>query len=92
MHISTRYTELVGIEHPVVQDGLGLSPTAKLAAAVSEAGGLGTVSIPAVSADLEANRAAVPGSDRRGGPPDEQAAGRQHSRRHRLQRHRAAFL
>jgi enoyl-[acyl-carrier protein] reductase II len=53
MHISTRYTELVGIEHPVVQDGLGLSPTAKLAAAVSEAGGLGTVSIPAVSADLE---------------------------------------
>lgn len=53
MIISTRYTELVGIQHPVVQDGLGLSPTAKLAAAVSEAGGLGTVSIPAVSADLE---------------------------------------
>ena len=52
MIISTRYTELVGIQHPVVQDGLGLSPTAKLAAAVSEAGGLGTVSIPAVSADL----------------------------------------
>ena len=54
MHISTRYTELVDIEHPIVQDGLGLSPTAKLAAAVSEAGGLGTVSIPAVSGDLEA--------------------------------------
>ena len=53
MRIATRYTELVGIEHPIVQDGLGLSPTAKLAAAVSEAGGLGTVSIPAVSGDLE---------------------------------------
>lgn len=51
--ISTRYTELVGIEHPIVQDGLGLSPTAKLAAAVSSAGGLGTVSIPAISDDLD---------------------------------------
>ncbi len=51
--LSTRYTDLVGIEYPIVQDGLGLSATAKLAAAVSEAGGLGTVSIPAISDDLD---------------------------------------
>lgn len=49
--LSTRFTELVGIEHPVVQDGMGPFKTAKLAAAVSEAGGLGTVSIPGMSGD-----------------------------------------
>jgi enoyl-[acyl-carrier protein] reductase II len=50
--IVNRYTELVGIEHPIVQEGLGLSPTARLAAAVSSAGGLGSVSIPGMSDDL----------------------------------------
>lgn len=49
--LATRFTELVGIEHPVVQDGMGPFKTAKLAAAVSEAGGLGTVSIPGMSGD-----------------------------------------
>ncbi|HCU93435.1 MAG TPA: 2-nitropropane dioxygenase [Actinobacteria bacterium] len=49
--LSTRFTELTGIEHPVVQDGMGPFKTAKLAAAVSEAGGLGTVSIPGMSGD-----------------------------------------
>ncbi len=49
--MSTRFTELVGIEHPVVQDGMGPFKTVKLAAAVSEAGGLGTVSIPGMSGD-----------------------------------------
>jgi NAD(P)H-dependent flavin oxidoreductase YrpB (nitropropane dioxygenase family) len=49
--LSTRFTELVGIEHPIVQDGMGPFKTVKLAAAVSEAGGLGTVSIPGMSAD-----------------------------------------
>lgn len=52
--LATRYTELVGIAHPVLQEGLGLSPTARLAAAVSNAGGLGTISIPAVTDDLGA--------------------------------------
>jgi NAD(P)H-dependent flavin oxidoreductase YrpB (nitropropane dioxygenase family) len=50
--ISNRYTELVGIEHPIVQEGLGPFKTPKLAAAVSEAGGLGTVSMPGFPDDL----------------------------------------
>ncbi|MDB6102207.1 MAG: Nitronate monooxygenase [Gammaproteobacteria bacterium] len=50
--ITNRYTRLVGIEHPIVQEGLGPFRTAKLAAAVSEAGGLGTVSMPGMPADL----------------------------------------
>ena len=46
--ITNRYTRLVGIEHPIVQEGLGPFRTAKLAAAVSEAGGLGVVADGAV--------------------------------------------
>jgi NAD(P)H-dependent flavin oxidoreductase YrpB (nitropropane dioxygenase family) len=49
--LATRFTELVGIEHPIVQEGMGPFKTAKLAAAVSEAGGLGTVSMPGMTAD-----------------------------------------
>ncbi|MDA8373439.1 MAG: nitronate monooxygenase family protein [Actinomycetota bacterium] len=49
--LATRFTELVGIEHPIVQEGMGPLKTAKLAAAVSEAGGLGTVSIPGMTID-----------------------------------------
>jgi enoyl-[acyl-carrier protein] reductase II len=41
--ISNRYTALAGIEHPIVQEGLGPFTTAKLAAAVSSAGGEGDV-------------------------------------------------
>jgi NAD(P)H-dependent flavin oxidoreductase YrpB (nitropropane dioxygenase family) len=48
--LATRFTELVGIEHPIVQEGMGPFKTAKLAAAVSEAGGLGTVSMPGMTA------------------------------------------
>jgi NAD(P)H-dependent flavin oxidoreductase YrpB (nitropropane dioxygenase family) len=51
--LSTRFTELVGIEHPIVQDGMGPFRTSKLAAAVSEAGGLGTVSIPGMTIEYE---------------------------------------
>jgi NAD(P)H-dependent flavin oxidoreductase YrpB (nitropropane dioxygenase family) len=51
--ISNRYTRLVGIEHPIVQEGLGPFRTPKLAAAVSEAGGLGTVSMPGMPVDLD---------------------------------------
>src|SRR6188472_1893251 len=50
--ISNRYTRLVGIEHPIVQEGLGPYRTSKLAAAVSQAGGLGTVSMPGMPEDL----------------------------------------
>jgi nitronate monooxygenase len=37
----TRFTELMGIEHPVVQGGMQWVGTAEMAAAVSNAGGLG---------------------------------------------------
>jgi enoyl-[acyl-carrier protein] reductase II len=50
--ITNRYTRLVGIEHPIVQEGLGPFRTPKLAAAVSQAGGLGTVSMPGMPVDL----------------------------------------
>src|SRR5215475_76656 len=41
--IKTRFTELVGIEHPIVQGGMQWVGRAELAAAVSEAGGLGII-------------------------------------------------
>ncbi|MBT9259246.1 MAG: nitronate monooxygenase [Clostridiales bacterium] len=41
--MKTRLTELLGIEHPIVLGGLYLVGRAELAAAVSEAGGLGTI-------------------------------------------------
>jgi enoyl-[acyl-carrier protein] reductase II len=52
--ITNRYTRLIGIEHPIVQEGLGPFRTPRLAAAVSQAGGLGTVSMPGMPADLTA--------------------------------------
>lgn len=49
--ITTRLTSLLGIHHPIVQDGMGGGPlgTARLAAAVSNAGGLGSMSIPQIT-------------------------------------------
>lgn len=52
--LSNRYTQLVGINHPIVQEGLGPFRTPKLAAAVSNAGGLGTVSMPGMPVDIDA--------------------------------------
>ncbi len=52
--IVNRYTRLVGIDHPIVQEGLGPFRTPRLAAAVSNAGGLGTVSMPGRPEDIEA--------------------------------------
>ena len=57
MRLKTRFTELVGVEHPVMQEGLGPYKTVHLAAAVSNAGGLGTVSIPGISEDPVAGAA-----------------------------------
>ncbi|MCW3035053.1 MAG: Nitronate monooxygenase, partial [Actinobacteria bacterium] len=37
---------MLGVRYPIIQDGMGPFSTAALAAAVSYAGGLGTVSIP----------------------------------------------
>ncbi|MFZ2868511.1 NAD(P)H-dependent flavin oxidoreductase [Zavarzinia sp.] len=41
--MKTRITELLGIEHPIVQGGMHFVGLAPLAAAVSEAGGLGII-------------------------------------------------
>ena len=41
MRLRTPLTELVGIEHPVVQTGMGWVAGARLVAATSNAGGLG---------------------------------------------------
>ena len=43
MAIKTRITELLGIEHPIVQGGMMWVGTAEMAAAVSNAGGLGII-------------------------------------------------
>jgi NAD(P)H-dependent flavin oxidoreductase YrpB (nitropropane dioxygenase family) len=43
MAIKTRITELFGIEHPIVQGGMHFVGFAEMAAAVSEAGGLGVI-------------------------------------------------
>lgn len=59
--LSTRFTRLLGIAHPVMQEGLGPYRTVHLAAAVSNAGGLGTVSIPGISEEPAAGAAKLRG-------------------------------
>jgi len=49
IRLRTRFTERLGIDHPIMQEGLGPYRTVHLAAAVSDAGGLGTISIPGIS-------------------------------------------
>ena len=41
--MKTRITEMLGIEHPIIQGGMHYVGFAELAAAVSNAGGLGTI-------------------------------------------------
>ena len=55
--LRTRLTELVGIEHPIVQTGMGYVAGARLAAATSAAGGLGIIA--SATMDLDQLRAAV---------------------------------
>ncbi|MDT7693557.1 MAG: hypothetical protein QOD96_5717 [Pseudonocardiales bacterium] len=43
-----RYRDMLGISHPIVQDGMGPQPTTMLATAVSNAGGLGSISSPSI--------------------------------------------
>src|SRR5688572_29891283 len=43
MRLQTRFTELIGIEYPIVQGGMMWVGRAELAAAVSNAGGLGII-------------------------------------------------
>jgi NAD(P)H-dependent flavin oxidoreductase YrpB (nitropropane dioxygenase family) len=49
--VSTQLCDLLGITHPIIQDGMGTYNTAPLAAAVSQAGGLGSASIPGMNVD-----------------------------------------
>src|SRR5262245_54521835 len=43
--METAFTRLVGIEHPIVQAPIGTLSNPRLAAAVSNAGGLGTMAL-----------------------------------------------
>ena len=43
MTFKTRFTEMFGVEHPIVQGGMQWVGRAELAAAVSNAGGLGCI-------------------------------------------------
>jgi enoyl-[acyl-carrier protein] reductase II len=52
MAIRTRLTELLGIEHPIIQGGMAWTATAELAAAVSNAGGLGIIGAGHMPTDL----------------------------------------
>ncbi len=49
--IRTRLTELLGIRHPIVLGGMSGATGADLVAAVSEAGGLGTLGVSSMTAD-----------------------------------------
>ena len=55
--MKTRVTEMLGIEYPIIQGGMAWVAEHHLAAAVSEAGGLGLIggaNAPGQSADEEA--------------------------------------
>ena len=45
----TRICDMLGITHPIVQAGMGFIARAELAAAVSEAGGLGMIGAASLS-------------------------------------------
>jgi nitronate monooxygenase len=63
MTISTAFTELVGCSLPIQQAGMGAASTPELAAAVSNAGGLGMLAATAddLPADIEAMLQVAPG-------------------------------
>ena len=63
MTITTPFTELVGCEVPIQQAGMGAASTPGLAAAVSNAGGLGMLSATAddLAADVDKTVQAAPG-------------------------------
>jgi NAD(P)H-dependent flavin oxidoreductase YrpB (nitropropane dioxygenase family) len=57
--MKTRITELFGIEYPIVSAGMGGVAMAELAAAVSEAGGLGTIALAGMSPEAIHNEIAA---------------------------------
>lgn len=56
MAFRTRLTELLGIEHPIIQGGMAWTATAELAAAVSEGGGFGIIGAGHMPTDLLRNQ------------------------------------
>jgi enoyl-[acyl-carrier protein] reductase II len=52
MALTTRLTKLLGIEHPIIQGGMAWTATWELAAAVSNAGGLGIIGAGHMPTDL----------------------------------------
>jgi len=50
--LHTRLTRMLGIEHPIIQGGMAWTATAELAAAVSNAGGLGIIGAGHMPTDL----------------------------------------
>ena len=50
--MKTRICELLNIDYPILQGGMAWVATAELAAAVSEAGGLGIIGAGNMPADL----------------------------------------
>ncbi len=52
MAIRTRVTELLGVEHPIIQGGMAWTATWELVAAVSKAGGFGVIGAGHMPTDL----------------------------------------
>jgi len=52
MSLPTRITAVLGIEHPIIQGGMAWTATAELAAAVSNAGGIGVIGAGHMPTDL----------------------------------------
>ena len=52
MALRTRLTELLGIEHPIIQGGMAWTATAELVAAVSNAGGIGIIGAGHMPTDI----------------------------------------
>ncbi len=50
--IKTQLTEMIGIDHPIIQGGMGPFDTTRLAIAVSEAGALGVISTTGILTGL----------------------------------------
>ena len=50
--MNTRITELLGIEYPIIQGGMAWVAEHNLAAAVSEAGGLGLIGAASAPAEI----------------------------------------
>ena len=66
MALHTRLTKLLGIEHPIIQGGMAWTATWELAAAVSNAGGLGIIGAGHMPTDLlrDQIRGAKPATDK----------------------------